>query len=534
MFWSILCVGILSVPLFYLLVGVFYSATDNWVHFADHLLAHYMLHTLYLAIGVGILSLFIGIGTAWIVSVYRFPGRDLLAAGLALPLAIPVYIVAYTYNGIFDFTGPVYHFTQTYFADAEGRGMLLDIQTMPGLIVLMAFNLYPYVYLITRASFSRQSAALLEASQSLGQSPRQTFFRIALPLARPAYVGGVTLVLMEVLNEYGAVHNFGIDTFTTGIFKAWFGMGDTHLAIRLAVILMGIVAALILIEYFQRQRTRSESHAPSGHALKCIPLKKGQAVAAIFFCLFPVLIGFIIPVAQLFAWSLQTLEHWPTRLLWQSVRNSFFLAAATAALAALFALLISYTVRLHRNALAHGLSRVAILGYSIPGAVIAIGVMLPITWLETRLDAFARVRWEVSTGLFLSGTIVILIYAYLVRYLAIAFSSIDAGFSRVSLNLDEAARSLGSSPLVTFFRIDLPLIRGAVLAGAMLVFIDLLKELPLTLILRPFNFTTLAIQAFEMSSDEQIRQSSPFSLVIIATGLLPVIWLSHLIGSEKS
>lgn len=521
----------IGVPLLVILVNVFGEASDTWHHVASTLLPRYVENTLRLVLGTGGLTLVLGVATAWLVTNHRFPGHRLFEWALMLPLAIPTYIAAFTYAGMLDYTGPVQSVLRNVFGVTQP--LLFDIMTLPGVIFVMAFVLYPYVYILTRASFMQQSSSLFEAAQILGKSRLQTFFQVGLPLARPAIIGGVFLVVMEALNDYGAVHYFGVDTFTTGIFRAWFSLGDADAAIRLCAFLMVLVFLLLGAERCQRGRAKYDNHAGRFRPLPQMSLTGWRGLAATVICLVPLLFGFLLPVAQLLLWAWGSAARVLTPHFFTMLLNSFLLAGVAALLTIAVALLIVYAVRLHGSHLMRFLSKFTVLGYTIPGAVIAVGVMLPFAWVDSKLTAVLSNTVGLSPGLILSGTVIAVTFAYVVRFLALAVNPIESGFEKSCHHLDEASRSLGVAPLKTLLKIDLPLIKGSLLGAAILVFVDVLKELPLTLILRPFNFDTLATKAFELASDELVAQSANPALIIIAAGILPMLWINRLIVRGK-
>jgi len=393
---------------------------------------------------------------------------------------------------------------------------------------VLAVVLYPYVFLVSRASFLKQSGGVLETAQALGKSSWSVFARVAVPLARPAIIAGLALVIMEVLNEYGAVKYFGVSTFTTGIFRAWFSLGDTPAALRLSGWLLGLVLLLIVLERTQRGRARFDDGSTRPRPMQRRPLRGGMGWLAFAGCSVPLLLGFILPTTQLLVWAAPYAGEALNPRFLRLALNSFGLATISALLVVTLAVVLAYAARLTPSAWLRGLVRLSGLGYAIPGAVVAVGTLLPFLWLDQRIAAAVRGLGGGSMGLLLTGTLVALVFAYAVRFLAVALNPVEAGFERVCGNLDESARALGASPLRTLFRIDLPLLRGTLLSAAILVFVDVLKELPLTLLLRPFDFDTLATRAYQLASDEQIARSAIPALLILSVGLLPVLVLSRL------
>lgn len=526
-------VALLLLPLMSIFVGVFGSPSETWQHLVSTVLLDYVWHSLLLVVGIGALTLVIGISTAWFVTTCEFPGRRLFEWSLILPLSIPTYIMAYTYAALFGHTGPVQTVLQVILDPATTAGLRTGLMSLPGAGVILALALYPYVYLITRTSFMRQSGSILETSKILGKSSWQTFWRVALPLARPALIAGVTLVLMEVLNEYGAVRYFGVTTFTTGIFRAWFSLGDPAAAIRLSGCLLLFVFFLILLERVQRGRARFDGGTARYRPIVRFDLRGWWRWAAAIACGLPVVFGFILPVVQLLIWGVQVAPEAVNRQFLLLTLNSFGLAIAAAIITVAAGLLIVYSVRLSPTTALKLAARASSLGYSIPGAVIAVGILIPFIWVDRRLLAIFREASGASVGLILTGTAAALLFAYVVRFLAVALNPLDSGFERTCGNLDETSRSLGVPPLKTLLKVDVPLLRGTLLSAGLLVFVDILKELPLTLILRPFNFNTLATRAFQLAMDEQVARSALPALLIIVTGMIPVILLSRLIGQHS-
>jgi iron(III) transport system permease protein len=530
---TLVVVALVLLPLVSILLGVFGESSETWNHLARTVLSLYVWNSTLLVVGVGLLTLVIGVCTAWLVTTCEFPGRTVFAWALILPLAVPTYIIAYTYAELLAHTGPVQGVLQLVLDPATTARLRTGLMSLPGAGIMMALVLYPYVYLITRASFLKQSGGILETSRILGKSPTHTFLRVAFPMARPAVVAGVTLVLMEVLNEYGAVRYFGVPTFTTGIFRAWFSLGDSPAAIRLSGCLLLFVFLLILLERAQRGRARFGDVSGGFRPVTPFQLTGWKRWGAVVVCGLPVLLGFVLPVLQLLAWALQVAPRALDPRFLTLALNSFGLAVAAAVLAVAAALLIVYSVRLSPTPLLRLSARASSLGYSIPGAVIAVGVLVPFIWLDRQAAGLIQGAGGPSVGMILTGTVVALVFAYVVRFLAVALNPVDSGFERQCGNLDETSRSLGSPPMRTLVRVNLPLLKGTLLSAALLVFVDVLKELPLTLILRPFDFDTLATRAFQLAMDEEVARSSLPALLIIITGMIPVIVLSRLIGRHR-
>lgn len=524
---------LLALPVIVVSTHVFFPADEIWQHLTETVLADYISQSLWLSLGVAVGTLILGVSAAWLTSMCQFPGRGVFEWALLLPMAMPAYIIAYTYTGLLDFAGPVQTLLRDWMGWGYGDYWFPPIRSLGGAIVMLTLVLYPYVYLLSRAAFLNQSLCVLDVSRTLGNTPSQTFFRVALPLARPAIIAGLSLALMETLADYGTVSYFGVSTFTTGIFRTWFGMGSAAAAAQLAALLMVFVLVLIVMEKLSRRQAKYHHTSRHHQQLKRFQLSASKAWLAFIFCLSLLLASFVIPAAQLLQWTLHVADTVIDEAFMTLVYNSLKLASLTALLALFLALLLSYGKRLFGGALVGFAVRLASMGYAIPGAVIAVGVMIPFAWLDNSIDSWARTNLDMSTGLLLSGTLVAVIFAYLVRFLAVAIQTVESGLGQVRLSMDEAARSLGHSPLAVLRKVHMPMLRGSLLTALLLVFVDVLKELPATLILRPFNFNTLAVKTFELASDERLAEAAPTALAIVATGLLPVIILSIAITRSR-
>lgn len=519
---------LISIPLLIIFAGVFSEGGTVWKHILHNLVPAYVVNTFLLMAGVAVLTILIGAGTSWIVTMYSFPARRFFEWALILPIALPAYISGFTWAGILDYTSPVYVFLRNWFGIETGQYLFVDLLSLPGAIVIFSLALYPYVYLITRAYFLKQSKVIFEATAALGATPWRSFRQIALPMARPAIVAGTLLALMEVLNDYGLVKYFGIDTFTTGIFSAWFAFGNLNAAIKLSVYLMIFVLVLIILERYQRGKMRFEISGNNGQAsLK--KLRSWQSSLVLMMLSLPFLLGFLFPFIMLIYWTTQVYGAILTAGFWILLRNSFLLASIASVIVVAFAVFIAFTMRTYPLQLTKLAARFSTLGYALPGAVVAIGILVALLWLETLLTSVSGSGSRIA----LMGTWFALIYAYLVRFMAIGYNSIESGNDRISLSLDQASRSLGVSKIKTLIHVNLPLIRNSILAAGLLVFIDVLKELPLTLILRPFNFDTLAIKAFEYASDERLAEAAPSAVIIILTGFIPVYLLNKMMRSGR-
>ena len=508
-------------------------AGDVWQHLADTVLGDYIGNSLLLMLGVALGTLTLGVSTAWLTSMCEFPGRRLFEWALLLPLAMPAYIIAYTYTGMLDFAGPVQSGLRETFGWRYGDYWFPEIRSLGGAALMLSLVLYPYVYLLSRAAFLGQSVCVLDVSRTLGNGPWRTFFGVALPLARPAIIAGLSLALMETLADYGTVKYFGVSTFTTGIFRTWFGLDDAAAAAQLSSILLLFVFALVMLELASRRQARYHHTSQRLQAISRFRLTRHHAFGAVALCLGTLTLGFLLPAAQLLSWAVETAADTVDAAFWRMIVNSLTLAAITALVALLLALFLAYAKRLMPHRDVRAAVRIASMGYAVPGTVIAVGVVIPFGWLDDRIDALAGHWFGVSTGLLLSGTLFALVFAYLVRFLSVAVQTVDAGLGKIRPSMDEAARSLGCTSGETLRLIHLPMLRGSLFTALLLVFVDVLKELPATLILRPFDFNTLAVRAFELASDERLADSSTAALAIVAAGIVPVILLSRAITRSR-
>jgi len=507
---------------------------DIWEHLASTVLPLYISTTLLLMIGVGTGTLIIGIGTAWLVSMCRFPGRRMFEWALLLPMAMPAYVIAYLYTDILEYAGPVQVMLRDMFGWTTKRDYWFpEIRSLGGAVSMMTLVLYPYVYLLSRAAFMEQSVCVLEASRVLGRGPYRSFFSVALPLARPAIIIGISLVLMETLNDFGTVDFFAVSTFTLGIYDVWLNMNNVAGAAQLASVMLVFVLFLVLAERFARRDKRFHHTTTKYKALPGYRLEGRARVLAIVACAFPVVFGFVLPAGVLVGYSLIYFETAMNAEFLSYALNSFTLSALAAVLAVIIGVFMAYGVRLRNERLLKVMVRLASLGYAVPGAVLAVGVMVTLGSIDNGIDAFMRDSFGISTGLLFSGTIAAVTFGYLVRFLALSFGSVEASLSKVTPNMDGAARSLGHGPLSTLRRVHLPLIRTSILTASMMVFVDCMKELPLTVILRPFNFHTLATFVHQYASDEQLGEASLAALSIVGFGILPVIVLSFAITGSR-
>ncbi len=536
--WSLLIVIVaflIAVPILTIVGSIFVDNREIWQHLQETVLKDYILNSLGLMLGVGTGVLVIGVSCAWLVTMCEFWGAGIWEWLLLMPLAAPAYILAYGYNNMLDFFGPV----QTTLRDIFGWETVDDywfpsIHNLGGAIVMLVLVLYPYVYLLARVAFLEQSVCTLEASRSLGYSPWKSFWKVALPLARPSIVAGLALALMETLNDFGTVQYFGVTTFTTGIYRTWFGMGERVAAAQLASYLMIFVVILLIIEKLSRSHAK---YYQIGNGQKRLPryhLNFGQALVSSVFCLIPVALGFVFPIIYFIHLTIANYELTLNENFWQLAKNSLILALISAIVAIVIGLIMAYAQRIISHPIVNSSVRFASLGYAIPGAVIAVGILIPIGDFDNSLDQFMVDNFNISTGLLFSGTIIALIYAYLVRFLTVSFNTIESSLGKIKPNLDDASRSLGNGTIATLFKVHLPLMWGGIFTAVMLVFVDVMKELPATLVMRPFNFDTLAVRVYQYASDERLTAASAPALAIILVGIIPVILLSYRIAHSRN
>ncbi len=535
--WNVLTLTIallVSIPILTVAANIFMPSGDVWQHLASTVLPDYVKNSIWLMLGVGTGVFILGVGSAWLVTMCRFPGSKWFNWLLILPMAVPAYLMAYTYTDFLAFTGPVQTMLRDFMGWEFGDYWFPNVRSLGGAILMMSFVFFPYVYLLTRAAFLEQSASLLEASRSLGATPLESFYKIALPLARPSIAAGMALALMETLNDFGTVDYFGVQTFTTGIYRTWFGLGERVAAAQLSGFLMIFILFLILLERWSRSRMNVKQQSTGRYKhLFVYELTGWKAWASTIFCSIPVLIGFILPAAILFDMMIANFDAAvDTRFLQYSL-NTILVAIIAGFVALAVALVMAYGVRLSPNFFTKASTRIGSMGYAIPGSVIAVGILIPFGWADNMLDSWFRESFGISTGLILSGTIFALIFAYVVRFLAVAFTTVEASLGKITPQMDEAAEGMGYSFGKILGKIHMPMMSGSLFAAIMLVIVDVIKELPATIIVRPFNFDTLAVQVYRLASDERLAESSGAALAIILVGLVPVFILSKSIAKTR-
>lgn len=502
------------------------AATDSWAHLAATVLPEYVRTTLLLCAGVAVGTFMLGTFAAWLVAAHRFPGRDLFVWALVLPLAMPAWIVAYIYTDWLQFSGPVQSMLRDWTGWGYGDYWFPPMRSLGGAVVVFSLVLYPYVYLLARDAFLDASGSLRDAARSLGAGYFGALFRVALPMARPAIAVGIALALMETVADFGAVSYFGVQTFTTGIYRAWYSLGDPVASAQLsAALLLGVIALLVL-ERRARGRARFVSRAGTRQA-EPLPLTGWRAVLATLACAIPVAGGFLLPAVLLLGLALDHLEMLDAARYTRLAVNSATLSAMVAGVAVAAALLLGYTARGARRSV-RALSVASGFGYAVPGTVLAVGVLTLASAIDTVLMALNR--GEVPAFL-LGGSLLVMVYALVVRFLALAQGSVDAGLARIAPSMDDAARVLGENRLGVLWRVHAPLLAGSLLTGLLMVFVEVMKELPATLMLRPFGFDTLATQAWLYAADERLGEAAWPSLLIVLVGLLPVLVLTRRRGT---
>lgn len=530
---SLLIALLISIPILTVVFSVFTPAGEIWSHLASTVLDDYIKNSLLLITGVSIGVILIGVSSAWLITMTEFPGRKIFEWASILPFAIPAYLLAYIYTDFLDITGPLQNMIRNLFGLGIDEYWFPNIRSVEGAILIMSLAFYPYVYMLTRSSFLEQSTTLLEASRIMGYSTWQSFIRVALPVARPGIAAGMALALMETLNDFGTVQYFGVQTFTTGIYRTWFGLGERPAAAQLAAFLLAFIVVLLILERWSRNKISNEkSNSTRFKRLNRFELKGARSALAFTVCFIPVLIGFVIPMILLLEMFFSNLELLDFKFL-ELALNSFTVSAITGFLAVLLALVMAYSARLNPNRYVKVFNRISSLGYAVPGSVIAVGVLIPFGLFDNTIDGFFREQFGFSTGLLLSGTIFAMIFAYLVRFLSVSYGGVEASMEKITPNMDEAARGLGYRFSKVLRKVHIPMMSGGLLTAALLVFVDVMKELPATLIVRPFNFDTLAVQVYRYASDERLAESAGAALMIVLVGIIPVIIISRSIARSR-
>ena len=512
------------IPVGTVMLSFLSPAGEIWQHLVETTLSRLLLNSFWLALGVATCSAVLGVSLAWFTAVYDFPGRKIFSWGLLLPLAFPAYVLAFVTLGLFDFTGPVQTSLRSWFG-AE-LFWFPNIRSRMGVIIVMTLAFYPYVYLLARNAFLTQGKRSLEAAQSLGLNSAQGFFKVALPMARPWIASGVMLVLMETLADFGTVAVFNYDTFTTAIYKAWFSMFSLSAASQLASLLIIIIFVLIVIEQKFRSRIR---YAETKQSSRMAPIiltgwkswaVAGLASATLFF-------AFLLPITQLFIWAIDSFaEEFNQRylgFLWHSLT----LSGLSALLICVISTLMIYSVRRHPDMVSRIAVRIATIGYALPGVVLAVGIYIPLAWVDNWFSQMAMQLFSIETGFLFQGTFVVMLIAYMTRFMAVGYNPIDSAMQRVTFSIDEASMGLGVSGWGMLQKVHLPILKGGIFTAATLVFVDVMKEMPITLMTRPFGWDTLSVRIFEMTSEGEWEQAALPAVVLVLTGLIPIIMLTR-------
>lgn len=511
------------IPVSVVLSSLWTPAPDVWDHMTEHVLPDLLANTFWLVLGVGFGVFVLGVSLAWLTAMCEFPGRRIFSWALMLPMAIPAYVLGFVFIGLLDYTGPV----QTALRGWFGELSFPAIRSRGGVIIVMTLTLYPYVYLIARNAFLTQGKRSLEVAQSLGLSRRAAFFHVALPMARPWIAGGVMLAIMETLADFGTVAVFNYDTFTTGIYKAWYGLFSLPAASQLASLLVILVFAFILLEQYTRSRKRYTATGRHTSARDRIVLQGATRWHAFLYCALIVSVAFAIPLLQLIDWALDVYKEDLDARYFEFLLHSLALGAIAAVITATVALTLSYAARHSRSGRTHWLTRIATLGYALPGPVLAVGTYIPIAWLDSQMAEGMRAWFGIDVGHLLQGTLLTMLAAYTVRFLAVGFNPIDGNMQRITRSVDDAARSLGVAGIKMLQRVHIPILRGGIMTGMLLVFVDVMKEMPITLMTRPFGWDTLAIQIFEMTSEGQWERAALPAVALVIAGLAPIALLSR-------
>jgi iron(III) transport system permease protein len=519
-----------ALPLVVVFASWRHPAGEVWAHLWRTQLVELIANTLLLAAGVGLGTLVIGAGLAWLVVAYDFPGRALFEWALILPLAIPAYVIGFAFLALFDFAGPV----QSTLRRLVGPSAVFpDLRSGWGVVTMMTLVFYPYVYVLARVAFREHGGAALEIARSLGHSPARAFAAVILPLARPWLAAGAALAMMEALADFGTVSTFGYRTLTEAVYRVWTGMFDRHAATQVASVLLVLVLGVLLLERGLRGRRRFTG-AERRTALPRLALRGWRAAAATAACAVILALAFVLPVAELIVWAIELRpEERASRGFAGLVASTFLLASVSAVLVSALALVLAYARRLRPSRTASVATQFASMGYALPGAVIAVGVLAPIAWLDSGLASATQAMFGHRLGLVLTGSAAAVFFAYAVRFLAVGYQTTEAALARIPPSLDEAARSLGVTMRVALRRVHVPLMRGGILSALTLIWVETIKELPATLLLRPFGIKTLAIEVWERTSESLWAEAALPALAIVAVGLVPLIVATRLDGGRR-
>ena len=527
-FWKVLTPLVFLVflsPVVIVLFSLFGEYSENWNHLYNFVLIDYITNSLILVTGVSLITLFIGTGTAWLITNFNFHGKRFFEWALILPLAIPPYILAYTFTGLFDSYGTLNNLSRDLFQLGDGANNFPNVRNIYGAVVVFSFTLYHYVYLVSRSAFINQSRSMLESGRMLGLSQFGIFYKLSLPLIRPAMIGGVMLVVMETLSDFGAVEHFAVQTFTTGIFRTWYGMGDLNTAMQLASMLLIFVGVFLFIERKSRKQAAFTTNASNFRPIQIDQLSGDYSVLAFIACLMPILIGFLLPISELLVWAINYNLSFFNEKFIKTAMNTVYLSIAAAILCSTLALLINFSIRLNKSRFLNILNSFLSIGYAVPGLILAVGIVQLMTFLDRSLF--------LSSNFILTGSLIGLILAYIIKSYALSNSTFESGMENISPRIDDSARVLKSTGWNLLGRIHFPLLKTSFLTSILLVTSEVVKELPATLILRPFNFDTLAVSTYIYAAEERMFEAAAPSIAIIIVGLIPIIILTKMIRSSR-
>ncbi len=525
--WSIVLIIVFTiflVPIGFIFSSLFSGFSENFYHIYEYVLIEYSINSIILLLGTISIAVFFGVGTAYLVSNYKFFGKGFFEWGLLLPLAVPPYILAYVFTGIFDSYGSANNLIRDVFGLPNEYIFFPNLRNLTGAIIVFGFTLYPYVYLVSRVAFKNISGSLNDAARVLGQTRFNAFFKVQLPLIRPAIFAGIALVAMETLSDFGAVEHFAIPTFTTGIFRTWFGLYDLDTAMQLASILLLFIFIFIYFERSSRSKIRYSNKSDTLNPRKEHILDFSKGIACSIFCVVPVVIGFFLPVAELSSWLFQQNFEIDSKYL-GSVSNTLMVSFAAAFIGCFLALITNFSARINKSKTQSNINIFLSLGYGIPGLILAVGI----TKFFTTFDNVLLADFE----LFITGSIFGLIMAYVIKSYALPNNLISSGYNKFSVAMDESAEILGAPKRKILQKIHAPLLRPSIFAASLLVVAEIVKELPATLVLRPFNFDTLAVSAYIFASEERMFEAAPSALSIVLIGLIPIFFLNKMIRESK-
>ncbi|MDC3111476.1 MAG: ABC transporter permease [Candidatus Pelagibacterales bacterium] len=514
------------VPVIWIIFSLFGNYSDNWVHIYNYTLSGYIYNTVLIIIGTSIGTLIIGVGSAWLVTTYNFTGKKFLEWALLLPFAVPPYILAYTFTGLFDSYGTANNLVRDLFSLPNEFIFFPKLRNVYGASIVFSFTLYPYVYLVSRMAFINQSRSMLEVGRTLGYNKFQIFYKLSMPAIRPAIIAGLMLVLMETISDFGAVEHFAVNTFTTGIFSAWFGLYDFHTAKQLAALLLIVVISFLILEKYSRRKSRYSSGSNVFSPIAAEKLNGFQNIFASLFCFIPVFVGFVLPNIQLGYWALNYKLDFFNEKFISTAWNTFYLAITAALICAMLAVIINFSIRYKKNKVLNVMSSFLTVGYAVPGLILALGVSQLLVFMDNLI-------FRDYLNFILTGSIYGLILAFIIKSFALANSTIESGFLRINHKIDDVARSLNTPGWKLLFRIHLPLLTTSFLTSMILVVSEVIKELPASLILRPFNFDTLAVSTYIYAAEERMFDAAAPSIAIVAVGLLPIFVLSRLIVKSR-